>query len=51
MTGFNSLWLVLAAFAFLAVGTALMRITPVPARTVAAQQGHWAPSFKGRQRN
>lgn len=27
-TGFNSLWLALAAFALIAVGTALMRIVP-----------------------
>ena len=27
-TGFNSVWLALAAFAFIAVGTALMRIVP-----------------------
>ena len=27
-TGFNSVWIALAAFAFLAVGTALLRIVP-----------------------
>ena len=27
-TGFNSLWLALAAFALIAVGTALLRIVP-----------------------
>ncbi len=27
-TGFNSVWLALAAFALLAVGTALLRIVP-----------------------
>ena len=27
-TGFESVWLALAAFAFIAVGTALMRIVP-----------------------
>ena len=27
-TGFGSVWLALAAFAFIAVGTALMRIVP-----------------------
>ncbi|MGB3763865.1 MAG: hypothetical protein WA966_11640 [Ornithinimicrobium sp.] len=50
MTGFNSVWLILAAFAFLAVGTALMRITPTPARAVAARQGHWSAVYLGRHR-
>jgi hypothetical protein len=27
-TGFDSVWIALAAFAFIAVGTALMRIVP-----------------------
>lgn len=42
MTGFNSLWLVLAAFALLALGTALMRIAPTPVRAVASRPGHWS---------
>ena len=50
MTGFNSVWLILAAFAFLAVGTALMRITPTPARAVSARAGHWAAAYQGRHR-
>lgn len=50
MTGFNSVWLILAAFAFLAVGTALMRIAPTPARAVAARQDHWSSVYRGRHR-
>lgn len=50
MTGFNSMWLILAAFAFLAVGTALMRIAPTPKRAVAARSGHWAAPYQGRHR-
>ncbi|MGB3829697.1 MAG: hypothetical protein WA962_13065 [Ornithinimicrobium sp.] len=50
MTGFNSLWLILAAFAFLAVGTALMRIAPIRTRAVAARSGHWASAYQGRHR-
>ncbi|MGB3184772.1 MAG: hypothetical protein WBG36_17610 [Ornithinimicrobium sp.] len=48
MTGFNSVWLILAAFAFLALGTALMRIAPTPARAVASRPGHWSAVYQPR---
>lgn len=48
MTGANSLWLLLAAFALLALGAAVMRIAPRPARAVAGRPQHWAPARRRR---
>lgn len=51
MTGFEGLWFILAAFALLALGTAVMRMAPKPARAVAARAGHWSPSAYRRDRS
>lgn len=51
MTGFEAVWLVLAAFALLALGTAIVRMAPKPARAVAARPGHWAASSYRRDRS
>lgn len=42
LTGTNSLWLALAAFAMIALGTALMRIGPRRAARKSIDSGHWS---------
>ncbi|GAA1152231.1 hypothetical protein [Ornithinicoccus hortensis] len=42
MTGTNSLWLGLAAFALLALGAAVLRIGPRRASRASIDSGHWA---------
>lgn len=50
MTGSNCIWLVLAAFAFLALGAALLRMTPTPVRGVTARPGHWSTLYDPRHK-
>lgn len=40
VTGVNSLWLFLAAFAMIALGAAIWRITP--RKQAAVREGHWS---------
>lgn len=42
VTGTSSLWLGLAAFAMLALGTALLRIGPRKAARAEINAGHWS---------
>jgi hypothetical protein len=50
-TGFDAIWLALAAFAMIALGAALMRIVPKPVTTARTpiNARHWAPARRRRR--